>query len=53
MCGVGAEIAKNIMLTGVASLTIVDDRNVSDELRAANFFLSENDDETKNVLLFL
>lgn len=41
--GVGAEVAKNIVLSGVAQLTLIDDRCVDDEILNANFFVSAED----------
>jgi ubiquitin-activating enzyme E1 len=43
MGGLGAEIAKNIVLMGVASLTIHDTQNVSYHDLSSQFFLSEAD----------
>jgi ubiquitin-like 1-activating enzyme E1 A len=43
MRGLAAEIAKNLVLTGIGSLTINDHRNVAPNDLAGNFFLTERD----------
>jgi len=49
MCGCGAEIAKNVMLSGVAKLTVVDARNVTASLRQANFLIEAEHGDIVNV----
>lgn len=39
----GNEIAKNLVLAGISSLTIVDDNPVTEEDLFAQFFVSESD----------
>lgn len=41
--GLAAEIAKNIVLAGVGTVTLLDDQDVSGEDLGANFFLREDD----------
>jgi ubiquitin-like 1-activating enzyme E1 A len=41
MKGLGNEVAKNLVLAGVGSLTIVDDDLVTEDDLGAQFFLSE------------
>ena len=43
MCGVSAEIVKNIMLTGVSSLAIVDNRRI--DAKYPNFFINLEEEE--------
>ncbi|KAJ8950505.1 hypothetical protein NQ318_015249 [Aromia moschata] len=40
--GLGSEIAKNILLSGINSLTILDDGVVTEEDKLKNFLLSQN-----------
>ncbi|KAL3282155.1 hypothetical protein HHI36_005350 [Cryptolaemus montrouzieri] len=40
--GLGCEIAKNILLSGINSLTILDDVIVTEDLQIKNFFLSSD-----------
>ncbi|CAG9759585.1 unnamed protein product [Ceutorhynchus assimilis] len=40
--GLGSEIAKNILLSGINSLVILDDGIVSEEEQQKNFFLTQN-----------
>lgn len=42
LCGVGAEIAKNLMLCGLRSLTLMDDKLVSRSDLDSNFLLNED-----------
>lgn len=37
MCGLGAEVAKNLVLSGVKSLTLLDHRSVTETDTRANF----------------
>lgn len=43
MTGLGAELAKNLMLSGLRSLTLMDDMNISDADRHSQFLISPND----------
>ncbi len=43
MSGIAAEVCKNIVLSGIGSLTIVDDHVVTITDICANFFLSDQD----------
>ncbi|EPB66751.1 ThiF family protein [Ancylostoma ceylanicum] len=47
LSGLGAEISKNLMLCGIRSLTLVDERNVTEDDLDSNFLL-ENDSAGKN-----
>lgn len=42
MRGLGSEIAKNILLAGINSLTILDDGIVTEDEVITNIFLEEN-----------
>ncbi|KAJ1367698.1 E1 ubiquitin-activating protein aos1 [Parelaphostrongylus tenuis] len=44
LCGVGAEITKNLMLCGLRSLTLMDDKLVSRSDLDSNFLLNEDFD---------
>jgi len=46
--GLGAEIAKNLTLSGVRSIMLLDDRPVSENVAPANFLLT-HDDNAKTV----
>ena len=39
----GTEIAKNLVLAGISSLTIIDDETVTEEDLGAQYFLREDD----------
>jgi ubiquitin-like 1-activating enzyme E1 A len=39
--GLGSEVAKNLVLAGIGSLTIVDDEAVTEDDPGAQFFISE------------
>ncbi len=52
MNGLGAEIAKNLVLSGINSLTLLDDEIVSDEDLKTNFLLKRNS-AGENVTVFL
>lgn len=52
LSGLLAEVAKNVVLTGIGALHIIDDSVVTWADLGANFLLSE-DDVGKNVLSFL
>lgn len=41
--GLSAEIAKNIVLAGVGTVTLLDDKDVVEDDLGANFFLREED----------
>ncbi|KAM0751876.1 hypothetical protein T439DRAFT_325070 [Meredithblackwellia eburnea MCA 4105] len=47
--GIAVEIAKNIVLAGIGNLTLLDDKDVSEEDLGANFFLREEDVGRKRV----
>lgn len=49
--GFGAEIAKNVILAGVKSITLLDHRNVTIEDTCSQFFIP-NDQIGKNVCKF-
>ena len=43
MGGLGAEIAKNLVLSGIDSITLMDDRNVEEVNFTSQFFLKQED----------
>lgn len=47
--GLAAEVCKNIVLAGIGKLTILDDKDVSEEDLGANFFLREEEIGQKRV----
>lgn len=48
VCGLGAEVAKNLVLSGVKSLVLLDHRNVTEVETRANF-LAPHDSVGKNI----
>ena len=51
MCGLGAEVCKNIALAGIKQLTVMDNRCVTGEEYGAKFLLLPSD-IGKNVRCF-
>ena len=51
LSGLGAEVAKNIILSGIKSITLLDHANVTEEDRCCQFLVSR-DDVGKNVIIF-
>ena len=51
LSGLGAEVAKNIILSGIKSITLLDHANVTEEDRCCQFLINR-DDVGKNVRPF-
>lgn len=48
VCGLGAEVAKNLVLSGVKSIVLLDHRSVT-EVETRSNFLAPHDSVGKNV----